>query len=409
MSKIREHININTDLRQVVGDKNYELSNLPTTFGIGNVLQVVTDRKLAIDSGDYNPESGTYYTMILGGDGVVDCYVSDVVSQSDYYPFGMMLPGRNSSEDSYRYGFQGQEMDDEIKGEGNSANYKYRMHDPRVGRFFCVDPLAHDYPWYTPYSFSGNKVVAFIELEGKEELSVNVHIVSYNKDTKISTRTSVGIHYDFNTNVVTIQMDYTSNNIEKEGATKQFSTSVSYNAQTGKVNLSAPSTDLVSQESQFYDVEVNSNLIDLTEKVYENIPKAMDPIDKAFKATGTAYPGFNVFDVVESALDDLNGAGVSIFIDVDQSGQITHKSVINAEGTTKVEQYRTLIAGLVTYTNNSTIGSETTNTTYTVIYKHQDKMTADLVPPLAINTTNDQDSNDPNKFIPELVPIAPEP
>ena len=241
MSKIREHININTDLRQVVGDKNYELSNLPTTFGIGNVLQVVTDRKLAIDSGDYNPESGTYYTMILGGDGVVDCYVSDVVSQSDYYPFGMMLPGRNSSEDSYRYGFQGQEMDDEIKGEGNSANYKYRMHDPRVGRFFCVDPLAHDYPWYTPYSFSGNKVVAFIELEGKEELSVNVHIVSYNKDTKISTRTSVGIHYDFNTNVVTIQMDYTSNNIEKEGATKQFSTSVSYNAQTGKVNLSAPS------------------------------------------------------------------------------------------------------------------------------------------------------------------------
>ena len=36
------HININTDLTQVVGDKHYELSNLPTTFGIGNVLQVVT-------------------------------------------------------------------------------------------------------------------------------------------------------------------------------------------------------------------------------------------------------------------------------------------------------------------------------------------------------------------------------
>jgi hypothetical protein len=55
VSTIREHININTDLTQVVGDKHYELSNLPTTFGIGNVLQVVTDRKLAIDSGDYNP------------------------------------------------------------------------------------------------------------------------------------------------------------------------------------------------------------------------------------------------------------------------------------------------------------------------------------------------------------------
>ncbi len=43
------------------------------------------------------------------------------------------------------------------------------MHDPRVGRFFATDPLEAEYPWYTPYSFSGNKVIAFKELEGKEE------------------------------------------------------------------------------------------------------------------------------------------------------------------------------------------------------------------------------------------------
>jgi hypothetical protein len=40
----------------------------------------------------------------------------------------------------YRYSFQNQEKDDEIKGSGNSINYSYRMHDPRVGRFFAVDP-----------------------------------------------------------------------------------------------------------------------------------------------------------------------------------------------------------------------------------------------------------------------------
>jgi hypothetical protein len=53
---------------------------------------------------------------------------------------------------AYRYGFQacpdkftllrGQESDSrklsgEVKGEGNSVNYKYRMHDPRLGKFFC--------------------------------------------------------------------------------------------------------------------------------------------------------------------------------------------------------------------------------------------------------------------------------
>ncbi len=60
-------------------------------------------------------------------------------------------------------------MDDEVKGEGNSINYKFRMHDPRVGRFFAVDPLTAKYPHYSPYSFSGNKVIAFVELEGLEE------------------------------------------------------------------------------------------------------------------------------------------------------------------------------------------------------------------------------------------------
>ena len=75
------------------------------------------------------------------------------------------------AQPTYRYGFQGQERDDEIKGKGNSLNYTYRMHDPRLGRFFAVDPLFRDYPWYTPYQFSGNKVIAFVELEGLEEAS----------------------------------------------------------------------------------------------------------------------------------------------------------------------------------------------------------------------------------------------
>lgn len=81
----------------------------------------------------------------------------------------MLLPKRHASDENYRYGFQGQEKDDELKGEGNSLNYKYRMHDPRIGRFFAIDPLAPKYPHYTPYQFSGNKVIHMVELEGLEE------------------------------------------------------------------------------------------------------------------------------------------------------------------------------------------------------------------------------------------------
>ena len=80
------------------------------------------------------------------------------------------MPNRHGASDGYRYGFQGQEKDDEVKGvPGSSINYKYRMHDPRVGRFFAVDPLFKRYPHYSPYSFSGNKVIQFVELEGLEE------------------------------------------------------------------------------------------------------------------------------------------------------------------------------------------------------------------------------------------------
>ncbi len=85
----------------------------------------------------------------------------------------MLMPNRHRSSDPYRYGFQGQEKDDEIKGEGNSLNYSYRMHDPRVGRFFAVDPLEKDYPWNSPYAFSENRVVDCIELEGLEWQPVN--------------------------------------------------------------------------------------------------------------------------------------------------------------------------------------------------------------------------------------------
>jgi RHS repeat-associated protein len=124
-----------------IGDKSYELSN-----HLGNVLSVISDRKLFEDN----------------------IATTDVIAYNDYYPFGMLLPGRHGNTSDYRYGFQGQEMDNEVKGEGNSINYKYRMHDPRIGRFGSPDPLAKDYPWNSSYAFSENRVIDGIDLEGAE-------------------------------------------------------------------------------------------------------------------------------------------------------------------------------------------------------------------------------------------------
>ncbi len=132
---------------RTVGDKYYELKD-----HLGNVRVVVDDRKkLNTTTGDLS---------------------ANVVSYNNYYAFGMLQPNRHKDSKSYRYGFQGQEKDDEIKGEGNSVNYKYRMHDPRIGRFFAVDPLAGTYPWNSPYAFSENVVINAIEFEGLESQNV---------------------------------------------------------------------------------------------------------------------------------------------------------------------------------------------------------------------------------------------
>lgn len=93
------------------------------------------------------------------------------VNGQGYEPFGSLLPGRNYSSSSYRFGFQGQEKDDEMHGAtGTSYAFEYRMHDPRVGRFLSIDPLASKYPHNSPYAFSENRVLDRIELEGLESI-----------------------------------------------------------------------------------------------------------------------------------------------------------------------------------------------------------------------------------------------
>ncbi len=134
-----------------------------------------------------------------------DYYTADVISQNDYYPFGMLLPNRHESSSNYRYGFQGQEMDNEIKGEGNSINYTFRMHDPRVGRFFAVDPLFREYPWNSPYAFSENVVINAIELEGLELFFVNGYKPWYYRDL---TKDEMHDYWNLHINNEGIYSDY---------------------------------------------------------------------------------------------------------------------------------------------------------------------------------------------------------
>jgi RHS repeat-associated protein len=84
----------------------------------------------------------------------------------------VQLDGRTIQGDFYRRGFNGMEKDDEVKGGGNSYDYKNRFYDPRIARFLSIDKLTHDFPWYTPYQFAGNKPTIAIDIDGLEEYLV---------------------------------------------------------------------------------------------------------------------------------------------------------------------------------------------------------------------------------------------
>jgi len=137
---------VGTMYTYVRGQKYYELTDQK-----GNVISVVTDKKIQHSS------NGT----------TVDYYLPDVVSATDYYPFGMEQPGRTYNAEKYRYGFNGKEKDPNISKD--DYDYGMRIYDARIARFLSVDPLTKTYPFYTPYQFAGNKPIIAVDLDGKEE------------------------------------------------------------------------------------------------------------------------------------------------------------------------------------------------------------------------------------------------
>lgn len=142
-------------LQYFEGLKNYELTN-----HLGNVQVVLSDKKIGIDD-----NSNTFN----------DEWITEQISGQDYYPFGMLMPERSFSYENYGFGFNNQEKDDEIKGEGNILDFGERMYDPRLSRFFSVDGLTSHYPWYSPYQFAGNKPIWAIDLDGLEEYIKTYH------------------------------------------------------------------------------------------------------------------------------------------------------------------------------------------------------------------------------------------
>jgi RHS repeat-associated protein len=96
---------------------------------------------------------------------------SPVIQSEDYYPFGLTFNSyQRENSVANKFKFQGQEHVDDLNLGWDS--FKWRNHQPEIGRFFNVDPLADKYVYNSPYAFSENHVVAHRELEGLEKWDI---------------------------------------------------------------------------------------------------------------------------------------------------------------------------------------------------------------------------------------------
>lgn len=137
------------ELNRTLGRREYEL-----TDHLGNVLATVLDRKTGVTVG----EAPTLY----------DHWAADIASSADYYPGGMMMPGRYYEHDWSRMGAQGSPKDDEVYGKGSLIDMGDRHLDSRILRTPKTDALASKYPSMTPYGYVGGMLTIANDPSGKE-------------------------------------------------------------------------------------------------------------------------------------------------------------------------------------------------------------------------------------------------
>lgn len=97
---------------------------------------------------------------------------SPILEASSYYPFGLQQKGigliASSPIHNFKNTFQKQEINEDLGVD--IYEFKYRIDDPQIGRFWQIDPLADKYVYNSTYAFSENKVTSHVELEGLESV-----------------------------------------------------------------------------------------------------------------------------------------------------------------------------------------------------------------------------------------------
>lgn len=141
-------------------------------------------------------------------------------SHLNYFPFGMTMPGRSYSSDAYNHGYQGSLKDNEIVGNDNHYTTYYRELDPRLGRWWSIDPKSENMPWQSPYCSMDNNPILYNDPLGDWVKGAGFFRNVFNSDKKIKAQ-DFSRNHEGSTLRKTENGDYTVSWVTKGENTKQ--------------------------------------------------------------------------------------------------------------------------------------------------------------------------------------------
>ena len=140
-------------------------------------------------------------------------------SLKDYYPFGMVMPGRSFSSANYHFGYQGSLKDNEIQGSGNTYSTLFRELDVRLLKWWTPDPKASSMPWISPYASMNNNPIWINDILGDSAWTIsnlwnNDYIKKFGDFVadKTADYTSGGKHFTCEDFTLTLALDFAREN-----------------------------------------------------------------------------------------------------------------------------------------------------------------------------------------------------
>ena len=98
-----------------------------------------------------------------------------IIQVDDYYPFGLRIAANHFQDDTVadiKYLYNGKELKDEL--EINWYDYDARMYDMAIGRWHVSDSKEENYYSYSPYQYSLNNPIRFIDPNGLDPEDANI-------------------------------------------------------------------------------------------------------------------------------------------------------------------------------------------------------------------------------------------